>query len=228
MEKKESYKHILPHFQQPGQAYFVTWCLKNAVPKKALKRYTNELKVLGDAISGCADFQSPVLISAIENRATQIEKLRMQYYSLRKKYIKAFDDLLDAERYPAVDLSKTDNSKIIAEALHFWEGKKLLNHAFSIMPNHVHWVFQLLEKDIEGKPVYLQDILQSVKRHTANQINKIEERVGTLWQKESFDTTIRDEKHLYYAIEYTLNNPVLAGLVKEKNDWWGSYGGGDF
>jgi hypothetical protein len=50
LEKKESYKHALPHFQQPGQAYFVTWNLKDAVPKKALKRYSDELKVLGAAI----------------------------------------------------------------------------------------------------------------------------------------------------------------------------------
>ena len=102
----------------------------------------------------------------------------MQYYSLRKRYIKAYDDLLDAERNIIVNLSKPGNTKIIAEAIQFWDGKKLSNHAFSIMPNHLHWVFQLLEKDEEGKPVYLQDVLQSVKRHTANRINKAEGRTG--------------------------------------------------
>jgi len=189
---------------------------------------------LGDAIfNWCGDFYSPDLKSAIENRATRdaspdLEKLRMQYYSLRKKYIKAYDDLLDAERNPSVNLSKPGNTKIIAEAIQFWERKKLLNHAYSIMRNHVHWVFELLEKDSDGKPIYLQDILQSVKRHTANRINKAEGRVGSLWQKESFDTTIRDEKHLYYAIEYTLNNPVSAGLVKDWRDWAGTFRCGDF
>ena len=232
MEKKESYKHALPHFQQPGQAYFVTWCLKDAVPKKAMKRYTDELEILGDAIShGCGDFQSPNIKSAIENRATrnaapdtETEKIRKQYYVLRKKYIKAYDDLLDAERNPTVNLSKPGNIKIIAEAIQFWEGRKLSNRAWSIMPNHVHWVLELLEKDTIDNPVYLQDVLQSVKRHTANQINKAERRTGNLWQKESFDTTIRDEKHMYYAIEYTLNNPVSAGLVKDRKDWPGSFG----
>jgi REP element-mobilizing transposase RayT len=235
LEKKESYKHALPHFQQPGQAYFVTWSLKDAVPKKALTRYTKQLEILGDAIFiGCGELYSPGLKSAIENRATRdappdLEKLRQQYYSLRKKYIKAYDDLLDAERNPTVNLSKPDNTKIIAEAIYYWEGKKLSNHAYSIMTNHIHWVFELLEKDAEGRPIYLQDILQSVKRHTANRINKAEGRVGSLWQKESFDTTIRDEKHLYYAIEYTLNNPVSAGLVKDRKDWPGSWSGcGDF
>ena len=43
MKKKEHYKHILPHFQQPGQAYFVTWNLKDAVPAKAIARYKSAM-----------------------------------------------------------------------------------------------------------------------------------------------------------------------------------------
>ena len=81
--------------------------------------------------------------------------------------------------------------------------------------------FQLYEMDKNKNLVYLQDIMHSVKRFTANRINKLENRTGTLWQKESFDTTIRNEKHLYYAIEYTLNNPVSANLVTDRNDWIG-------
>jgi hypothetical protein len=50
MEKKEYYKHILPHFQQPGQAYFVTWILKDAIPPHALKRYTEKLARLKSEI----------------------------------------------------------------------------------------------------------------------------------------------------------------------------------
>ncbi len=232
MDKKEYYKHILPHFQQPGQAYFVTWCLKDSVPEKALKRYTTELDILQSQIrvfgAGVGAAISNRRLIAVENRDTrndyEIENLKKKYYTLRKKYIKAYNELLDAEKNPKIDLSKSHNTEILVEALHFWEEKKLINHAFTIMPNHVHWVFELLEKDKDGKPVYLQDILQSVKRHTANQINKVEGRTGTLWQKESFDTTIRNEKHLYYAMQYTLNNPVSAGLVKDWKDWPGSFG----
>jgi len=237
VEKKEFYKHALPHFQQPGQAYFVTWCIKDAVPKKALKRYTKQLELLQSQIwgfdAGAAIFNRREntrfnIASPDSPTNTEIEKLRIQYYSVRKKYIKAFDDLLDAERNPKIDLSKPRNTEILVEALHFWEGKKLVNHAYSIMPNHVHWVLELKEKDEKGNLVYLQDVLQSVKRQTANQINKAEGRLGTLWQKESFDTTIRDLKHLYYAIEYTLNNPVAAGLIKNRKDWQGTFGCGNF
>ena len=73
-----------------------------------------------------------------------------------------------------------------------------------------------------GQEMIKQDILQSVKRFTANQINKIEGRTGTLWHNESYDTTIRNEIHLHNAINYTLNNPVAAGLVKEWWEWKGT------
>lgn len=214
MEKKEAYKNILPHFQQPGQAYFVTWILKDAVPKKALISYTQKLEILKSQIR---------LHKAQKHEKKIIDELTYQYNITRKKYIKAYDDLLGIKcKTPLIDLSKAGNLEIMREAFLFWENKKLKNCAYSIMPNHIHWVFELMEKDSEGRPVYLQDILQSVKRYTARQINKLENRTGTVWQKESFDTTIRDERHMYNAIEYTLNNPVFAGLVSNRKNWQGN------
>ncbi|MDX1285081.1 MAG: transposase [Draconibacterium sp.] len=224
MQKKESYKHILPHFQQPGQAYFVTWCLKDAVPEKAVRLYSKKVELLKhqiDARDGRDQKFSTSGETAVTNRRSLIE-LKKEYYSLRQKYFKAFDTYLDAQQNPRIDLCKQKNLEIIREALNFWHGKKLENEAFCIMPNHVHWVFCLYEKDEAGKPVYLQDIMHSVKRYSANKINKVENRKGTLWQKESFDTTIRDEKHMYNVIEYTLNNPVKAGFVKNREDWPGT------
>jgi len=253
MEKKEFYRHYLPHFQQPGQAYFVTWCLKDAVPAKALQSYTLKLEMLKSQISalggapgsgdragrtdqthGSGEFYSPQdNLSAVENRGTrsretyqqEFTRLKSDYYILRKKYLKAYDDLLDAERNPTVSLSKPLNTEILIESLTFWEGKRITNFAFTIMPNHVHWVFEVKEKDEKGKGVYLQDLLQSVKRFSANRINKLEHREGHFWQKESFDTTIRNEVHLYNAINYTLKNPVAAGLVSDWTQWSGSWCG---
>ncbi len=216
MEKKESYRHILPHFQQPGQTYFVTWNLHGSIPVKALARYTSELDLYKSQIK-FLEQQKPV--------PSEIEKIRLGYQLVRRQYIKAYDDLLDTKKNPAIDLSKPENLEIMFSSLQFWEGKKLQNLAFTVMPNHVHWVVKLFEKDSFGKPVYLQDILQSVKRHSSNKINKAEKRSGKLWQKESFDTTIRNEKHLYNAIKYTLNNPVKAELVNDWRDWKGTWCG---
>ena len=213
MDKKESYRHMLPHFQQPGQAYFVTWSLIDAISPKALNDYANQLK----------NYSSNLKISK-ENNADEktIAALKMESAVARRKYIKAFDDLLHLQTKFIIDLSKEENTKSVLSALDFWDGKQLENYAICVMNNHLHWVFRLFDKNEFGQPVYLQDILQSVKRFSANQINKNEGRAGTVWQKESWDTTIRDDKHLYRAVEYTINNPVEAGLVSNWKKWKGT------
>ena len=213
MEKKEFYRHALPHFQQPGQDYFVTWCLKDAVPAKALADYTDKLQHLHTQIQ-------QYKVKNVDNLI--LNSLKLEFNLTRKKYLKAFDDLLDLQDKCSAKLSKDSNRTILMNTLIFWEGKKIENYAFSIMPNHVHWVFKVLYKDDKGNAVYLQDILQSVKRYTATLINKIEGTSGSLWQKESYDTTIRDDINLYNAIEYTINNPVKAGLVNNWYEWKGT------
>ena len=146
--------------------------------------------------------------------------LKREYHQLHKKYIKAYNDLLDKSQ-PSVNLSILEVTEIIKESFCFWESKKLKTYAYCIMPNHVHWVVKVFEKDINDKPVYLQDIMHSVKRYSANKINKLLKRIGALWQKESFDTTIRNDVHLMRAIQYTLNNPVKAGFVNSWEEWPG-------
>jgi len=215
MEKKEFYRKHLPHFQQPGQAYFVTFCIKDAVPPKALASYTRQLKQL------YTDMEIAKQINADEETLSAIkQKSRI----VINKYMKAFDDLLHLQTKMIVNLSKEENTTVVLNALRFWEGKRIENHAICVMSNHVHWVFRVFDKDEKGNQVYLQDILQSVKRFSANQLNELENSKGTIWQAESYDTTIRDMRHLNTAINYTLNNPVKAGLVKNWWEWKGTLG----
>ena len=224
MQKKESYRHILPHYQLPGQAYFDTWCLKDAVPAKIVKKYSPKLSLLKLQIDFLRERDRKFPTSEKQRLKTadpHLKELLKEYYSLRRIYFKAVDDFLDVQKKSKIDLIENNNLQIMKEALEFWQGKKLETYAFCIMNNHVHWVFKLFENDEEGKPVYLQDIMHSVKRASSNKINKYKNLSGPLWQKESYDTTIRDERHLYYAIEYTLNNPVKARLVKSREDWPG-------
>lgn len=211
-EKKEFHRYHLPHYQQPGQA----WSLKDAIPAKAFPIYSHQLAQLKNQLSE---------EKATHSNESLIRNLEQQYQSLRKKYIKAYNDLLDAGSNSSVNLTRPAYTHLIASALQFWEGKKIHSLAFTIMSNHVHWVFETFEKDTQGKPVYVQDLMQSVKRYTAQQINKLENRQGPLWQMESFDITIRDNKHMYNAIRYTLSNPVSVGLVSHWKLWPGSYDG---
>ena len=236
MHKKEYYKHNLPHFQQPGQAYFVTWSLNDVVPKHALKHFTKKLEMLKSQLDGNSLIAATMGLADSDPRLKEmnrgletakpreeIEKLKKEYNSIRKSYLKAYNELLDSQQHPMINLATPDYTEILKTVLLFWENKRLKNYAFCIMPNHVHWVFKVLEKDENGEQVYLQDILYSVKRFSANHLNNKQKKTGVLWQKESFDTTIKDYKHLYNCIEYTLNNPVNAGFVKSRNDWAGNW-----
>lgn len=217
MKKKETYQHLLPHFQHPGQPYLVTFCLWDSLPHHSLPDYIHKLRELR---------------LLIEHRKRHhlhgqlLTELTRDYYTLRKQYMKAYDDLPTHSNSGIIDLNIPELSSILKKGLSLWEGTKIENYAWCIMPNHVHWVFKTRERDINGQPVYLSDIMESVKKHTAKEINKAIGSQGYLWQKENLDTTILDDKQLYHAIEYTLNNPVAARYVKNRNDWPGSWGSG--
>ncbi len=81
------------------------------------------------------------------------------------------------------------------------------------MPNHVHVVLT------PGEGHELSRILHSWKSFTANRINVLLGRSGRLWQEESFDHVIRSEEDLVKFIDYTENNPVVAGLCGLPDDW---------
>jgi hypothetical protein len=72
--------------------------------------------------------------------------------------MKAYDDLLHLQTKFSVDLSKDQNTQTILNALCFWEGKRIENQAICVMPNHVHWVVRLFEKDENGEPVIKADL----------------------------------------------------------------------
>ena len=215
MKDKEHYRRNLPHFEQPGQAYFITVNLNDAIPPKALSRYSIQLNKLQDEIKQVKNDKSmTILLPELENK----------YALLRTKYIKAYDDLLDLDKSSEINLNLPENLKIMFEAFRYYEGKRLENLAFCVMKNHYHWVVSLFEKDENGKPVYLNEILKVVNGFSAYSINKLEMKTGrTVWQDENFETSIRNQRHLYNAVMYTINNPVKAGLVKNWSDWKGTW-----
>ena len=104
-------------------------------------------------------------------------------------------------------------AKMVRDALFFWDNKKYKLISWVIMPNHLH----LLLRPNEG--FELSEIMHSIKSYTANEANKILNRIGEFWQHESFDRYVRDRKHFDHVISYIENNPVKAKLCKKPSDW---------
>ena len=82
-----------------------------------------------------------------------------------------------------------------------------------VMPDHIHTVIQL------GSKQKLSRLIQSLKNHTAKQINACLDRSGSIWQPAYHDHGIRQDESLNAIIEYCYHNPVRAGLVKASRDY---------
>ncbi|NOT49852.1 MAG: hypothetical protein HOP10_01070 [Chitinophagaceae bacterium] len=109
-------------------------------------------------------------------------------------------------------------AEIVFNALLFNNHKQYKLWAVCLMSNHVH--ISLLT--LPGSPL-LNVILQNHKRFTAVHCNKVLNRSGQFWAEESFDTLIRNDKHFYGVINYIIQNPVKAGLVRRWYDWKWTY-----
>ena len=75
------------------------------------------------------------------------------------------------------------------------------------MPNHVHVLFM----PMEGWT--LSETVMGWKRFTARKINERLGKEGSLWQKESFDTLVRSERHFQTIIGYIKRNDPAKAWV---------------
>ena len=211
---KESYRGNLPHFQLPGQWYFVTCVLNGTFPFSVLKEHSEKIRLL----------QLKIAQSVEQNHGNiELLSLKKKYILYRMRHFFMMEKLLNNSDFQGISLVKEQNRKVIEESLKFWEKKRLTNHAWCIMPNHLHWVFTLNQKDEMGRPVYLQNVLHSVKLFSSRRINENENRKGQLWMHESYDITIRNEMHFRNVIEYTINNPVKAEFIENWMEWPGTF-----
>ena len=115
-----------------------------------------------------------------------------------------------ALRIPAV-------AEMVEGALLFGDGPRYRLLAWVIMPNHVHFLFEM----VDGWP--LGEVLHGLKSFTSHEANKILHRSGDFWYRDYRDRYIRDREHLHEMIRYIHENPVKAGLVAKAQAWpWSS------
>jgi len=102
---------------------------------------------------------------------------------------------------------------IVENALLYFDNKRYQLISWCIMPNHVHVLFG------RQNGYHLKSIQHSWKSYTAKRINEILNRTGAVWDTESYDRFIRDERHLQNVTAYIENNPVSAGLANAPWKW---------
>jgi REP element-mobilizing transposase RayT len=102
------------------------------------------------------------------------------------------------------------------DALLFFHGQRYQLLAWVVMPNHIHVLVQVWQAP-------LAELLKSWKSFIARESNKVIGRAGAFWEREYWDTWMRDAVQQARAVRYIEANPVKAGLVREAKDWvWSS------
>ena len=103
---------------------------------------------------------------------------------------------------------------IIYESFDWFETNNHLKWlCIMVMPDHIHVVFQL------GNKQTLSKLIQSFKRFTAKRINMHRKQTGSLWQVGFHDHGIRHDESLNKIIRYCYENPVRKGLVAQAEEY---------
>lgn len=170
----------LPHWEQQGKTYFVTFRLADSVPADVLKKWTAQRDAWLE-----------------KNPLPHDENTALEYHKL---FGESFEKIL-SDGHGSCCLRRKDIHKIVEDTLLYFDGKRYIVYAFVVMPNHVHVLFRALENNT------LADIVYTWKSFSAKAINKVLGREGTLWQKEYWDRIVRNEHHFQKCVEYIFENP---------------------
>ena len=82
---------------------------------------------------------------------------------------------------------------------------------FLVMPDHLHFIVRMPASDGGGTPS-LPHVIQHWKHYVA-------EHFGLSFQKDFWDTRLRDDAHYNEKFRYICNNPVRKGLCPTAREW---------
>lgn len=175
----------LPHWQQAGAVYFITFRLGDAVPRQLRIQWESERE------AWVRVHPSPWSIDT-----------ELEYH---RRFSGAIERWLDAG-YGSCVLRRPECSKLMTEALLHFDGDRSIMISAIVMPNHVHALF------VQNPDWPLEKIMRSWKSFTCRKINSVLARKGGLWQSDYFDRLVRDDNHLATCVRYIRNNPKKGHL----------------
>lgn len=189
-------RNRLPHWEQEGACYFLTFRLADSLPAPLLRRWRDE------RVRWLTFHPQP-----------WDEKTELEYHH---RFSTKIDEWLDAG-HGACRLATTATRDVVATSFHHFDGDRYLLHGFVIMPNHVHLLLSLAPDRT------LESLIISWKTYTARQANLLEGRTGPFWQRDYFDRLIRHQKHFRNVVRYLRRNArsdarshhYEAGWIKE-------------
>jgi REP element-mobilizing transposase RayT len=178
----------LPHWEIEGGTYSVTFRLADSLPQSIL-----------DSI----EFERRDIVKTAKQQGRELTAVEER--KLARLYSEHVEAALDAGS-GACHLANPKVADLVARALRYFDGQRYQLIAWSVMPNHVHVVFQ------PASGYSLEKILHSWKSFTSKEANRILGKSGEFWERESYDHLVRDAQELERIVRYVLENPVKANL----------------
>jgi len=175
----------LPHWQQSGAVYLVTFRLADAVPHNLRTQWESERE-------GWLRLHPKPWSAEIE-------------YQYHERFSGAIERWLDAG-YGSCILRQPNCADIVNQTLCYFDGQRLVMISFVVMPNHAHALF------VQNAAWPLEKVLRSWKSFASRKINSLLHREGSLWQRDYFDRLVRDERHFANCVRYIRRNPAKARL----------------
>lgn len=189
------YRRRLPHWRQDGATYFVTFRLADSLPEFRLREL--------DALQADLDRRYP---------PPRTQQAWEQIVRARAERVERWLD----ELHGSCLLAKPQFASHLTEAMHHFDGDRYVLGSYVVMPNHAH----ALVRPLAPPRFPLEKIVGGWKQHSALEIGKMTGGAGRLWQDESHDRIIRDEEHLYRALQYIGRNPGKSVRSLEECPRW--------
>ena len=187
-ETERSWNRV-PHWQQAGATYFVTFRLADSVPSVLVEELEERKREWLD-----------------KNPKPWSDEKEIEYH---RKFSGLVESWLDEGRGSCL-LRSPENAIELKRVFLKCDGERYHLVSFVVMPNHVHVLF-VLNREFE-----LAGEVKAWKGISARRINRNEKRGGPLWQKSYFDRLVRDLDHFQNCIRYIRRNPGKAGLSESQ------------
>jgi putative transposase len=200
---QEVYIHYrrLPHWEQAGATYFITWRTIDSIPEPTLRRWRVERAAW--LRQRCIDPQGERWRELLQQLPRES---RREYH---ERFTSRWMECLD-ECHGACVLKQPERSSLVAKCLLHFDGQRYVVSDFVVMPNHVHVLVQC------GSEGELKRCCKSWKHYSAAAINAALGTKGRFWQVESFDHLVRSAEQFEYLRDYIARNGPAAGLASSE------------
>ena len=178
----------IPHWNQCDCVQFVTFRLADSLPQSKLQEYMSRKAEWLNA------HPKPWSLSDQD-----------EYDNV---FGAAIDKWIDAGHGECL-LKDQQARDALEDVMMLSDGQRYDIYAFVIMPNHVH----VLMAPMAGNAV--QDIVRAWKSASSHRINKLLNRKGTVWERDSFDHMVRNAEDFNAKLQYIADNPRGMSL-----DWF--------